>query len=124
MRLYTNYSDVEFADIRNEAEALAMTPSLFQKYCVMLYLKKDISTRSNTLSMPQLINEMFQSLSNLKPNSVFIISSLFPPETWSNLSPADKRTLACILKKHIVSHTSDYSILKQKRGTINQYKKH
>ena len=92
MRIYSNYSDDDFKAIELQANEIGMTISSFQKYCVMLYIKSDLPTRNNTLSLPTLISDMMTELSKLKSGDTFIISSLFLPEVWSNLSTSEKRT--------------------------------
>ena len=122
MRIYSNYTDSEKNAITAEASSIGMTPSSFQKYCTMLYVNRDPNSRSNVLSIPSLIKEMMTALSNLDKGTTFICSSLFAPEIWSNLSPSEKRTLAFKLR-HEVDNSSEYQIIGNKRGKINQYKK-
>ncbi len=66
MRIYSNYSQSEFSEAEKEAKELGMTLSSFQKYCLMLYVKRDENTRNNTLSLPQLIAIMITALHYLK----------------------------------------------------------
>jgi hypothetical protein len=123
MRIYSNYSQSEFSEAEKEAKELGMTLSSFQKYCLMLYVKRDENTRNNALSLPQLIAIMKTALNSLKSGDAFIISSLFSPDVWTNLSASDKRTLGNNLKSFVKANPKSYSIASQKRGRINLYKK-
>jgi len=123
MRIYSNYSDDDFKAIELQANEIGMTISSFQKYCVMLYIKSDLPTRNNTLSLPTLISDMMTELSKLKSGDTFIISSLFLPEVWSNLSTSEKRTLSSRLSSYVKANPLSYTLVSKKRGTINKYRK-
>lgn len=123
MRIYSNYLDSEKDAIETEALSCGMSLSCFQKYCTLLYINIDPYTRNNVLPISALIKDMEKALSNLPHGTEFIISSLFPPEQWSNLSPSEKRTLAGVLKSKVVRDSTGYTIIGHKRGKINHYKK-
>ncbi len=122
MRIYSNYLDSEKVAIETEALSCGMSLSCFQKYCTLLYVNRDPNMRNNGSPIPVLIKEMDKALVNLPNGTEFIISSLFPPEQWSNLSPSEKRTLAGVLKSKVTNSTG-YIIIGHKRGKINHYKK-
>ena len=88
----------------------------------MRIVNRDPNMRNNGSPIPVLIKEMDKALVNLPNGTEFIISSLFPPEQWSNLSPSEKRTLAGVLKSKVTNSTG-YIIIGHKRGKINHYKK-
>ncbi|MBP3856766.1 MAG: DUF1413 domain-containing protein [Ruminiclostridium sp.] len=122
MRIYSNYSNSEVASIKKEADEINMSLSGFQKYCVELYVKSDPAMRKNTIPIFNLKKILTQSLLDIKPGTTFIVSSLFKPEVWSNLSRSEKRILADDLTKYVDSHP-EFIVVKRIRGTIKQYKK-
>ena len=72
-RVYTSYSEEEFALISNECEQYGMTPSAFQKYCVLLYLGQNAE---------EIKKIDIEELNNKKVGDKFIVSALLPPEKW------------------------------------------
>lgn len=105
------------------AAEIGMTPSSLQKYAVCLYVYRDLGNRnSNILALPSLIALMMAELNRLTSGSEFNITRLFPPYTWTNLTPSTKRTLACKLKRVIESNPSKYQIILQQRGKTNRYR--
>lgn len=123
MRIYSNYSNSEIASIKNEAEEIGMSLSGFQKYCVELFIKSDPATRKNMTPIMNLKTDLQNSLREMKSGTTFIISSLFKPEVWANLSRSDKMVLSLELSKFVTSHPKEYIVVKRIRGTIKQYKK-
>ena len=123
MRIISNYSPTESADIQKAAKELSISLAALQKYCVLLFIKQDVP-RNNTHSMPHLLSIMHRRLNQLPNGSTFIVSSLFSSRIWTNLSRADKTTLAKHLADYIKLNPSTFVILSNKRrGTINRYKK-
>ena len=123
-RVYSYYDDQsELPFISQAAAELGMSVSQFQKYVVMLYVKKDPSSRNNTVSMATLMSTMNTALNNLKPGSKFVVSSLFDPEIWANLSRAEKREISWALKDKIDSDPAYKLAKKIQRGKINEYEK-
>ena len=99
-RIYSNYDNADYSDIMVMAKSLGFSASAFQKYCVMT------------------------ALNSMKRNSApFIVSSLFDPQVWSNLSSSDKHTLAIQLSNYIKNHPNEYRIYSIKRGEPNRYQK-
>ena len=123
-RIYSNYGNADYSDIMVMAKSLGFSASAFQKYCVMLYLKHNIKNRKNSTSLSQLTADMMTALNSMKRNSApFIVSSLFDPQVWSNLSSSDKHTLAIQLSNYIKNHPNEYRIYSIKRGEPNRYQK-
>lgn len=122
-RIYSNYDPSDLEAIQAMAASLGFTLSSFQKYCVMLYLNREESVRSNLVSMPGLIAAMKITLQQLEPDSVFMISSLFSPEIWSNLSASDKRTLAHQLSAFVDQHPDAFTVHRHVRGSVKLYRK-
>ena len=91
-RVYTSYSEEEFALISNECEQYGMTPSAFQKYCVLLYLGQN-AEEIKKIDIEEMKQIMNQELNNKKVGDKFIVSALLPPEKWSNLNRSQKITL-------------------------------
>lgn len=123
MRIYSNYTQKEANYIKKMAAEIGMTPSSFQKYATCLYLHRDPGDRSSILATPNLISLMLAELSKLPAKTEFICSALFPPETWANLSPSIKRTLAYRLSQEVDRNPLKYQIVLHKRGQPNRYKK-
>lgn len=120
-----NYSEAELKEITEAAEQIGMPVENFQKYCVLLYTRRDKSKRNayGQPTLPTLINDMETALSRLQPGQTFIVSSLFNPKTWTNLSESDKRSLAFKLKADIeVEEKPDFKLIGKKNG-INLYQK-
>ena len=88
-RVYTSYSEEEFALISNECEQYGMTPSAFQKYCVLLYLGQN-AEEIKKIDIEEMKQIMNQELNNKKVGDKFIVSALLPPEKWSNLNRSQK----------------------------------
>lgn len=123
-RIYSNYDSTDYADILALAESMGFTVSSFQKYCVMLYLNKNLSHRKSSLSLPQLNADMMTALQKMPNDSQpFIVSSLFSSEVWSNLSSSDKHTLAIQLSKYIKNNPSEFMVCSRVKGEPNKYKK-
>ena len=104
-RVYTSYSEEEFALISNECEQYGMTPSAFQKYCVLLYLGQN-AEEIKKIDIEEMKQIMNQELNNKKVGDKFIVSALLPPEKWSNLNRSQKITLSLYLK-NIIENCSD-----------------
>lgn len=64
-RVYTSYSEEEFALISNECEQYGMTPSAFQKYCVLLYLGQN-AEEIKKIDIEEMKQIMNQELNNKK----------------------------------------------------------
>ncbi len=123
-RIYSNYDQTDYADIMAMSKSLGFSASSFQKYCVILYLKQNLSNRKNNISLPQLTFDMMKALNTMANNSdPFIVSSLFKAEVWSNLSSGDKHTLAIQLANYIKEHPKAFKIYSKKRGEPNKYQK-
>ena len=122
-RAYSYYDDQQFIDLGEAAKARGMTISSFQKFATLLLVYKDESKRNSTASIPQLLVDMQTALDDLPSGQVFVTSSLFDPEVWTNLSASDKRTLSCSLKKIIDDNKSSYRLISRIPGKINQYEK-
>lgn len=122
-RIYSYYDLTELADLETAAKELGMTISSYQKYATLLLLYRDEAKRSSKVTLPQLIVSMQTVLSGLPSGQTFIISALFPPETWTNLSAADKRKLAGKLKQIVVDNPTAYRIVSDIRGKIHKYEK-
>ena len=123
-RIYSNYDPKEYEEVKAKAESMGFSASSFQKYCVMLYLRKDTSARNNSLSLVQLSADMMNALNGLPHNSKpFIVSSLFRPEVWSELSSSIKHTLANQLAKFVRENPADYTVHSRVKGEPVKYRK-
>lgn len=123
-RIYSYYDETtEYPDLERAAKEMGMTVSSFQKYAVLLLVYKEESRRASKVTLQQLIANMKKALKKLSSGEVFVISSLFEPEIWTNLSASEKRTLAYVLKEIVVDNPSMYKVVARIPGKINQYKK-
>ena len=123
-RINSYYDDnLEMPLSTQAASELGISLSQLQKYATLLYVRKDPSTRHNSLSMTSLMATMNAALKNLTPGSKFIASSLFDPAVWTNLSRAEKREISSALKERIDSDPAFRLAKKIQRGKINEYEK-
>ncbi len=109
--------------ITQMASELGLSLNQFQRYAVLLLVKKDPTSRNNALSMASLLATMNTSLANMAPGSKFIVSSLFDPDVWTNLSRREKREISGALKDRVDSDPNFKLAKKVQRGKINQYEK-
>jgi len=93
-RVYTSYSEEEFALISNECEQYGMTPSAFQKYCVLLYLGQN-AEEIKKIDIEEMKQIMNQELNNKKVGDKFIVSALLPPEKWNIIENCSDRFRVC-----------------------------
>lgn len=122
-RIYSNYEPNDYADIQAMSKDLGFTMSAFQKYCVMLYLNKNLSHRKNNSTLQQLTADMMTALDALPNDTQFIVSTLFSAEVWTNLSPSDKRTLAGQLSNFVKANPNQYIVVSNVSGEVKRYKK-
>lgn len=123
-RVYSYYdTKTEIPLLEKAASSMGMTVSAFQKYATLLLIERDQSVRVSMVSIQQLLADMQNALDKLSSGKIFVTSSLFAPEVWTNLSASEKRTLSYSLKKKVDENPSKYSLLKRIPGKINQYQK-
>lgn len=119
-RIYTNYSEKEIELIQNTCNEYGMTPSAFQKYCVLLHL--GIRTDEvDKVDINKLIEMMITSLNEKKKGDTFIVSSLLPPEIWSTLNRSQKITLSLQLKSDIEGNPSKFQVNDVLHNNVKQY---
>ena len=122
-RVYTSYSEEEFTLIFNECEQYGMTPSAFQKYCVLLYLGQNAEEIKN-IDIEEMKQIMNQELNNKKVGDKFIVSALLPPEKWSNLNRSQKITLSLYLKNIIENCSDRFRVCDILHNNIKQYERY
>ena len=122
-RVYTSYSEEEFALISNECEQYGMTPSAFQKYCVLLYLGQN-AEEIKKIDIEEMKQIMNQELNNKKVGDKFIVSALLPPEKWSNLNRSQKITLSLYLKNIIENCSDRFRVCDILHNNIKQYERY
>ena len=122
-RIYTYFDNsTELPLVQKTADELGISLPQFLKYCTLLYVHKDEATRTSTIPMHQLLSKMSNGIDSLSAGTTFIVSSLFEPNEWANLTRSEKRALGCELKKSAETDKR-YELTSQKRGTINQYRR-
>lgn len=121
--VYTSYSEEEFALISNECEQYGMTPSAFQKYCVLLYLGQN-AEEIKKIDIEEMKQIMNQELNNKKVGDKFIVSALLPPEKWSNLNRSQKITLSLYLKNIIENCSDRFRVCDILHNNIKQYERY
>lgn len=117
MRIYSNYSEEEYNLIVKESKEMGLSLSAYQKYCSLLRLD-----RNNNTPLPDLISEMFDSLSKFECDTPFIVASLLP-DKWVSLSRSQKITLSKKLSNEIKKNPSNYKKIGTVNGTTSQYMK-
>ena len=122
-RVYTSYSEEEFALISNECEQYGMTHSAFQKYCVLLYLGQN-AEEIKKIDIEEMKQIMNQELNNKKVGDKFIVSALLPPEKWSNLNRSQKITLSLYLKNIIENCSDRFRVCDILHNNIKQYERY
>lgn len=122
-RVYTSYSEEEFTLISNECEQYGMTPSAFQKYCVLLYLGQN-AEEIKKIDIEEMKQIMNQELNNKKVGDKFIVSALLPPEKWSNLNRSQKITLSLYLKNIIENCSDRFRVCDILHNNIKQYERY
>lgn len=122
-RVYTSYSEEEFAQISNECEQYGMTPSAFQKYCALLYLGQN-AEEIKKIDIEEMKQIMNQELNNKKVGDKFIVSALLPPEKWSNLNRSQKITLSLYLKNIIENCSDRFRVCDILHNNIKQYERY
>ena len=113
----------EFALISNECEQYGMTPSAFQKYCVLLYLGQN-AEEIKKIDIEEMKQIMNQELNNKKVGDKFIVSALLPPEKWSNLNRSQKITLSLYLKNIIENCSDRFRVCDILHNNIKQYERY
>ena len=100
-----------------------MTPSAFQKYCVLLYLGHN-AEEINKIDIEEMKQIMNQELNNKKVGDKFIVSALLPPEKWSNLNRSQKITLSLYLKNIIENCSDRFRVCDILHNNIKQYERY
>ena len=109
--------------ISNECEQYGMTPSAFQKYCVLLYLGQN-AEEIKKIDIEEMKQIMNQELNNKKVGDKFIVSALLPPEKWSNLNRSQKITLSLYLKNIIENCSDRFRVCDILHNNIKQYERY
>lgn len=126
MRIYVDIDENTLEKLKKRSEEMGMSSSGMARYALLLYLNSEEVERSNSFTMPALIQIMKSNLDNLIPNKekTFTIASLFTSEVWTSLQRKQKIELSKALARIVESHPNQYIKLKKKlHNRINQYKK-
>lgn len=118
-RIYSTYTEEELDEITKASKEYGMTPSIFQKYCVLLRL--GYNSAELEVDLDALKNAMKESLLSKQPGDTFIVSSLIAPEIWSKLNKSQKITLSLFLKEYIELHREKFEVSKVLHNKIKQY---
>ena len=118
-RIYSTYTEEELDEITKASKEYGMTPSIFQKHCVLLRL--GYNSAELEVDLNALKNAMKESLLSKQPGDTFIVSSLIAPEIWSKLNRSQKITLSLFLKEYIELHREKFEVLKVLHNKIKQY---
>lgn len=120
-RILSSYSENEFEIIQKESNEYGMTPSVFQKYCVLLHLglKTEQLMDVNIHDLKQMMTD---ELISKKPNDTFIVSALLPPEIWCTLNRSQKTTLSLYLKEQIEEQPDRFEVARVLHNNVKQYK--
>ncbi len=122
MRIYSSYSEAEFEKVREKGMAYGMSPTMFQRYCVLLHLGYKADEFKN-INLQELKDMMEANLYAKKPNETFIVSALLPPEIWSSLNRSQKITLSLYLKELIDSEPEKFEVAAVLHNKIKQYRR-
>lgn len=124
-RVYSTYTNEQLKMLEAEAKQRNMSVSAYQRYLVLLALPQ---IEPVVHDLEQLSADMFITLNEIEKDqskesyNPFIVSSLFSSDTWSELSPSEKRTLAMKLS-HYVRKNKKFEKIGVLSGKISQYKK-
>lgn len=119
-RIYSNYSDEEFALVEKEAQKLGVTIST---YCKMAIMEKVAFKGACKGVSTDLIKKLNDKLENLEPGKLFIVADLFESEEWYKLTRSEKNTISKQLAKKVRECTDEYCVNAILAGKITQYKK-
>lgn len=119
-RLYFSLTDNDFAELREIAADVGMSPSIYAAHLVTLGIAPADEDRT-TADMLCLRNTMFANLQRVGVGERFIVSALFDASVWSRLPSLQKRQLATELSTYCKRRPNLYSV--KKINGLNQYTK-
>ena len=120
-RIYSSYTEAEFENIQEKSKEYGMTPSAFQKYCVLLHLGYK-AEEFKSINLQALKDMMCENLNAKRHDDTFIVSALLPPEIWSTLNRSQKITLSLYLKELIDSQPDKFEVADVLHNNVKQYR--